>query len=956
LKGYVAIRQENVMTTVNPVQTTTYYLNAANNPITFGTGTGIDVSSVSGVGVYGSNVQSWAVTNKGAISGGLYGVNLAGNSAITNKAGATISGGYGLYNSSTYSVNLFGSGISILGSGTVINAGAISSHSWGVKLGAGGSVANEAGATISGGYGRSFYGYFFGLAGGCVNIFGSAGTVTNAGTISSDGSYGVELAAGGSVTNEAGATITGRYGSAGIDIAGGAGTVTNAGDISGFSFGVELQAGGSVTNKASGTISGVARGVYLAAGGSVTNKAGATISGFRAVVLGQGGSVTNQAGGAINGNYNGVRGFGTTTLTNAGAITASTIGIGGNGVALYGGGSIANEAGATITGGYGVLLFSSAGTVTNAGDITGYISPGGNLLFASGVVLDAGGSVSNQGTGTVSGYHTGVWLMGGGGSVTNQAGGTISAHDIGILAEGKPATVTNAGDISGEGGVVVMGSAAAVVNSGDIAGTKVGSVSFRGLPVETLGDGVFMDSGGAVTNKAAGPITGAADGVYIAGGGTVTNAGALSGIAASVQFAGTGANTLTLGTGSKLTGDAIGSTASGATNALVLEGAGSADNNFNNFNTLMVQSGADWTLRRTSSFGGATISSGASLDDAGALTLTGTSALEGSKIIISSDDALTLKGTTALSGKVLGAGTLAFAGGSATLNNGASLSVADWAISGSGTTVTLDENLAYAGSFSEGAGDTFVLSGGYLLLDGADTFTGGTVDGSNVLNTKGTTTVSGLTIGGTVEWENEGTVTQSGGSATIGDASGDTAFLDNTSRGTYDITDDSEIALGSSTASFIQNAGLLEKTGGTGTSTIAPTLTNTGTTAVTAGTLDLQGAVTGKGNDNVSGASTLEFDSAVSATQTVDFLGGASAVDLIDPNGFYGKIADFGSLDTVQLSGDWAFSSFSENAAGTLGTLTLASGASQHAFNFVGDYTASDFKIASGATTTIGHT
>jgi hypothetical protein len=411
-----------------------------------------------------------------------------------------------------------------------------------------------------------------------------------------------------------------------------------------------------------------------------------------------------------------------------------------------------------------------------------------------------------------------------------------------------------------------------------------------------------------------------------------------------------------LGTGSKLTGDAIGSTASGATNALVLEGAGSADNNFDNFNTLTVQSGADWTLGGTSSLGGATISSGASLDDAGSLTLMGTSALAGSKIIISSDDPLNINGTTALSGKVLGAGTLAFTGGNATLNNGASLSVAGWAISGSGTTVTLDENLSYAGSFSEGAGDTFVLSGGDLLLDGANTFAGGTVDGSNALETKGMTTLSGLTIGGTVVWENEGIVTQSGGSATLGDASGDTALLDNGSRGIYDITDDSGIGLGSSIASNIQNAGLFEKTGGTGTSAIAPSIDNTGMIEALSGTLDLQGAVTGKGKDEVSGASTLEFDSTVAASQTIDFLGGPSAVDLINPDGFAGKIADFASSDTVQLSGDWVLSSFSENAAGTLGTLTLASDASHHAFNFVGDYTANDFKIASGATTTIGHT
>jgi hypothetical protein len=38
-------RGENAMTKVNPVQTTTYYLTNGNNPITFGTGTDINVSS-----------------------------------------------------------------------------------------------------------------------------------------------------------------------------------------------------------------------------------------------------------------------------------------------------------------------------------------------------------------------------------------------------------------------------------------------------------------------------------------------------------------------------------------------------------------------------------------------------------------------------------------------------------------------------------------------------------------------------------------------------------------------------------------------------------------------------------------------------------------------------------------------------------------------------------------------
>ena len=109
--------------------------------------------------------------------------------------------------------------------------------------------------------------------------------------------------------------------------------------------------------------------------------------------------------------------------------------------------------------------------------------------------------------------------------------------------------------------------------------------------------------------------------------------------------------------------------------------------------------------------------------------------------------------------------------GSATLSGNVEVNAPAFTLTGSSTTLTLDENLTYGGSFSEGASDTFVLSGGNLLLTGADTFSGGTVDGSNLLETEGTTTISGLTIGGTVEWENTTTVTQSGGTGTIDDAS-----------------------------------------------------------------------------------------------------------------------------------------------------------------------------------------
>ncbi|HZZ63590.1 MAG TPA: hypothetical protein VFE63_20885 [Roseiarcus sp.] len=52
------------MSTVNPVQTATYYLSTSNNPITFGSGADINVSN--GDGVYGDsssfNIASGATT------------------------------------------------------------------------------------------------------------------------------------------------------------------------------------------------------------------------------------------------------------------------------------------------------------------------------------------------------------------------------------------------------------------------------------------------------------------------------------------------------------------------------------------------------------------------------------------------------------------------------------------------------------------------------------------------------------------------------------------------------------------------------------------------------------------------------------------------------------------------------------------------------------------------------
>ena len=479
-------------------------------------------------------------------------------------------------------------------------------------------------------------------------------------------------------------------------IDGGAGTswaITNSGIVSSsFGYGVSLAgAGSSVTN--SGSISGTGQDSFN------------NISGV---------SITGASG----------------TVTNGGTIAVSG---GGYGVHLAGGGAVTNSG--SVTGGEdGVLIEGAPGRINNTGAISARVDDGAALF--------AGGTITNSATGSIEGLAgpvaAGVFIQGGSGNLQND--GIVKGNNFGaFLAEGG--SVTNgAGDASANiSGGSVGGSETSFglfVASNPATVTNYGTIDGAGA-AESVG--AELDQGGNVTNNSGGTISGTGFGVFIesnsASSATVTNAGAVSGAIASVEFAGTGANTLTLQTGSTLTGDAIGSTAGGATNALMLQGSGTANNNFDNFNTLDVQKNASWTLGGDSTF--------------------------------------------------------------------------------SGTTV------------------------------------------------------------------------------------------------------------------------------------------NRGSVLVSSGTLDLEGAVSGNGTDTISG-STLEFDSTVGGGQTIDFSGGA--LDLLDPQGFSGKIAGFASPDMVQLAGDWNFSHFSETGNGMMGNLTLSSGGTTNTFHFLGDYTASDFSIASGATTIIGHT
>ncbi|HEY4973332.1 MAG TPA: hypothetical protein VII41_06965, partial [Steroidobacteraceae bacterium] len=199
-------------TTVNPNRMTTYTINPASNPITFGPTTIIDTSGTVGAdAVLGNAGTNWNVTVQGGglITANRNGVYLTSQSTVTNAG--RISGSRGIFIKG--------------GTGSVTNAGTISGTITGVALAAGGSVTNQAGGRISGNYG--------------IGIYGASGSVTNGGTINGN----VGLFSGGSVRNQAGATIYG------IVVTGGSGsaTVTNAGTITG-TRGMAVSFGGTGSN------------------------------------------------------------------------------------------------------------------------------------------------------------------------------------------------------------------------------------------------------------------------------------------------------------------------------------------------------------------------------------------------------------------------------------------------------------------------------------------------------------------------------------------------------------------------------------------------------------------------------------------------------------------------------------------------------------------------------------
>ena len=449
--------------------------------------------------------------------------------------------------------------------GTLDNAGTLNATSF-VTLGPPGTVGtanviNRGTGTITGTAG-SFDGLDFNVPGSLQN----SGTIS--GDIDNGGVNGVAFANGGSVTNNAGGTITGS--SRGIlspfvelpnsgvtedavtveaQVADPpAVTVVNSGTISGAT-GVEIDTGGSVTNNAGGIIQGtggggVGDGIGVAALPN-TNAAPApltvvnfgTISGATGVEIDTGGSVTNNAGGLIQGTDgagvaalpNGDVAPATLTVVNSGTISGTTAGID-----LEAGGSITNNAGASIVADAGnpaVIVNGGPLTFINAGTITGSVTldtlPGAAANFANQATLVTGGTIAgdlNLGTnpGTI------LTLDGSGSEALSKAVTGLITNDGSVIKQGAGTWIidkslgTNPGGTTVKSGTLIDALTSAL-GTGPI--TVTGNTSLlqvsQGVEIAntnliTITDGGSIDNAGTISTPAGGLISGT-------GGGNVTN-------------------------------------------------------------------------------------------------------------------------------------------------------------------------------------------------------------------------------------------------------------------------------------------------------------------------------------------------------------------------------------------------------------------------------------------------
>lgn len=457
----------------------------------------------------------------------------------------------------------------------------------------------------------------------------------------------------------------------------------------------------------------------------------------------------------INTNVSG----GTITINNAGTILAATT-TDGSGQALdlrtmnnAGGTLIVNNTGTIRANADDALRPGLNATINNSGTIfsSGANTSGGSDGTSDGI--DAGTRtgvvVNNASGGTISGARHGI-TADEDITVVNEAGGTIIGRNGSGVGSDGDATVTNRGTITGayagegnifnssgvastngDGDGVDIDEIGTIENYGRIEGTGAGGVdslgrtngsegiamgggtlnNYAGAVVIGANLGILVDDGargsavGATTITNAGTIQGQAGEAIVLIGNfddSITNSGTITGVGAAIDF-GAGNDTLTLQTGSSITGTVAGGD---GTDTLALSGTGTlALGNYTGFEAASVAGGV-WTLSGTGAFAnGISIASGG--------TAAGTASLTGD-----------VSNAGALQAGANGTGTVAITGNYAQASTGA-LNVSITA-AGTNSSLTTSGTATLSGgalNITAGAGD-YVAGTSYTVLNATGGLTG----------------------------------------------------------------------------------------------------------------------------------------------------------------------------------------------------------------------------------------
>ncbi|NWL78815.1 hypothetical protein DM872_18380 [Pseudomonas taiwanensis] len=594
-------------------------------------------------------------------------------------------------------------------------------------------------------------------------------------------------------------------------------------------------------------------------------------------------------------------------------------------------------------------------TLIFTNSFNGAVSLAGNLSVNESLTLNADSASSliiNGSTITLGGGTTLSFVSGSGDTTTvnsNIAGtGALAKSGAGTLTLGSTSnSALWSGAVSVTGGTLTAdtGSRLSTGNLTLDGGTLAMTVTGAAGTTTTFTNAITLGAGGGIISVAGG------GGANIANfSGAISGSGSLTKTSPSIlQLSGnntyTGATNVTGGTLLVSHVNALGTTAGGTTvsdgatvriagaltvaESFVVSGSGTSVSSVN-YGAIHLVSGSS-TLS-----GNVTLAGAADISAASGSTLTLSGALNGA-FSLNKTDAGTLvlsnsgneAGLTA--GTTITAGTLSIANddylssGTITLNGGT------LAITGA-TTVDNAIALASASTIATSANATLsgVLSGsGTLTKSGASTLT---LSGSNTHSGAVSLTAGGLTLSGGSALGNSSAVTQSAGTVltistaeTIGSLAGTGSVVLNaalTAGGDNTSTTYSGVISGTS--------GLTKA--GSGTMTLTGNNTYTGATTVSAGGLTLN-RVGGALDDNTSVAVAAGTTLTISADETIDVLSGAGTVALgssaltVGINGtsstFSGAITGSG---TLTLDGGGTFTLSGTNSGQSWGMQVLSGG------------------------------